>query len=123
MPPVNESETLCDLAEGDLTRAVNYKSDTYFMGPNGCPLTILAYEDDYRRAPSPLSERDAVDTLAALRFLPDVVSTVTVTKLLKEQHPRFVDKERERKVQVKELGYTPRSNKVGRYITIRGRVS
>ena len=40
-PPGTECKTFQDPKEEDLDEAVDYESDTNFMGPNGSPLTIL----------------------------------------------------------------------------------
>ena len=92
-PPDNESQTLRDLYGGDLDEAVDYESDTDFVGPDRSPLTTLTGEDDTRNAPNPFPERGAADALTALRDPPDESSTAMVTNPLDEQQQQTIDQE------------------------------
>ncbi|CAI5702380.1 unnamed protein product [Peronospora effusa] len=102
-PPGSESQTLRDLIEDNLDEAVDYESDTVFVGPDGSPLATLTGEDDTRHAPNPFPERGAADALTALRDPPDVSSTVTVTNPLDEQQQRAIDQEEGAKRRTKNM--------------------
>ena len=98
-PPATESKTLGDRQEEDLYEAVNYKSDTNFMGVNGSSLTILTGEDDYSCASDTFLECGGAYTLAALRFLSEVASMViNNTNPLDEQQQRIVAQAYESKI-------------------------
>ncbi|CAI5737337.1 unnamed protein product [Peronospora farinosa] len=102
-PPGSESQTLRDLIEDNLDEAVDYESDTVFVGPDGSPLATLTGEDDTRHAPNPFPERGAADALTALRDPPDVSSTVTVTNPLDEQQQQTIDQEEGAKRRTKNM--------------------
>ena len=53
-PRGSESQTLRDLIEDDPDEAVDYESDTVFVGPDMFPLATLTVEDDTSHAPNPL---------------------------------------------------------------------
>ena len=91
--PVNESQTLRDLYEGDPDEAVDYESDTDFVGPDGSPLTTITGEDDTRHAPNPFPERGAADALTALRDPPNEASPAMVTNPLDEHQQQLIDQE------------------------------
>ena len=92
-PPGTKSQTLRDLIEGDIDEAVDYESETVFVGPDGPPLATVTGEDDTRHAPNPFPERGFADALTALRDPPDVSSTATVTNPLDEQQQQTIDQE------------------------------
>ena len=92
-PPDNESQTLRDLYEGDPDEAVDYESDTDFVGPNGSPLTTITGDDDTRHPPNPFPERGAVDALTALRDPPNEASPAMVTNPLDEHQQQTIDQE------------------------------
>ncbi|CAI5731698.1 unnamed protein product [Peronospora farinosa] len=101
--PGNESQTLRDLIEGDLDEAVDYESDTVFVGPDGSPLTTLTGEDDSSHAPNPFPEHGAADALTALLDPPDVSSTATVTDPLDKKQQQTIDKEEGAKRRTKNM--------------------
>ena len=107
-PPGAESKTLQDLLGEGLEVAVDYKSDTEFMGPNGFPFTTITGEDDTSRSSSPFPERGAADTLAVLRTSPYVASTVTVNAntLDEQQQQQLVAHEESAKRRSAPLGRT-----------------
>ena len=102
-PPDSESQTLRDLIEDNLDKAVDYESDTVFLGPDGSPLSTFTGEDDTRHAQNPFPERGAPDALTALRDPPDVSSTATVTNPLDEQQQRSIDQEEGAKRRTKNM--------------------
>ena len=90
-PPDIEPENLGYLWEEGLDEAMNYESDTDFIGPNDTSLIILTGEDDSSRAPSSFSERVVADTLTTLCSSADMTSMAAVnTKPLDKQQQQLV---------------------------------
>ena len=91
--PGNESQTQQDLYRGDPDEAVDYESDTDFVGPDGSPLTTITGDDDSRHPPNPFPERGAVDALTALRDPSNEASPEMVTNPLDEHQQQLIDQE------------------------------
>ena len=102
-PPGTESKTLRYLQEKDLDEAVDCKSDTGFMEPNGSPLATTG-EDDTSRLPSPFPDQGAVDTLITLRNPSDTASAAVVTT--RQAKTTDCCSREKRKAQVRDHGST-----------------
>ena len=89
----DESKILRDLLEEDLDEAVDYESDTDFVGPNGYPLATVTGEDGTRREPNPFLECGAVNMLTTLRRNPDLRSKTMATNPIDEHQQQIVDGE------------------------------
>ena len=87
-------QTLRDLFGKDLDEEVDYKNDSHFARSNRCPLSTITGKDDNSRAPCSFLERNAADTLTALRTSPDITFMAKVTtNPLDEQQQQQVSRE------------------------------